>query len=1143
MRARSHDLDGLLALPSTRDASARRAGFRQAIAGLAHAGSFEGAAPLDGVAPAVLAKAVAVALEDGLFDELDFISPASAGAALYEIGAALPHGHEKREIGRRVLARLHEGTAEVFAAIAARMARTTRKGLGGAAVRARVGMLFSAPPGAVDPGPLAYALVTRRELAREWIALPSTGSLPARRLAARIVERAAVVAARRAQAGDDFAPRVLSTEATSSAFARLLADREPLVWRHAAVARGVLAGVSSAQWRPMIGGLSPRLTPTQWRRSAVSLVAAIATAPERALPRALELLRSPIAQADRGLAGTMVWGLPRALDAEPEAAEQLLDAIVDVDASGAAEGIAAIARDVTGEAGRRAVATARGVLADRIAGQLDDEVEKMVLRALSDELAPARATDANLRDGVAAALQAWIDKGAREANAAALAALETAEVELSTLEGLSAESSQGPSPLAARTTVLLLRDLDIGLLEEAVLGDLLHLGAREGRHAHDEGSARLDELFDRLGGFLLSHEHRPASGRPARDIGMSARRLRALLHLVDAEAIAGDEGDEAPRAVRVRARRLETVRALLDRIGEDRRTSLHRTLCATLARALDALVREGACDAIEVLLVVAARIDEAPDLETLAEASMSPELSAMLAALGRFTRAATQEEPLPLVQERVSRPSFTEIAADAEVLDDRPQADGHVEPIFELAAALGDDGSARAEGVRTVLLRVARALQNLSKASSRSGLSDAVNSGIDALAGGLHAYAQLHAIASRKLFSEQEHAPASTLNVGAAGRLASVLSRLSDESRAAAADAVAEASGEVRRLVPPALAKLVSDVLERTLELPLVPTDEEPASAVASQVEDELPAWLGPRRTIGGFFILRPLGAGAASSVFVAKRAEERHEPDAELFALKTPDYSGVAARSLSEREFLAIFRGEASALLGLPASPNLARFVTFDLGAKPKPILVMELIQGPTLERFVAAADAPRAAGASPSCARAFEILDGVLAGLEVMHGHHIAHLDVKPSNVILREGRVPALVDFGLAGRQIRPGCATGPYGAPEVWGVVPEDLHAPPSPLPADVYGFGALAFEVLTGRTLFDAETETAIIAKHLLHDGDPAPLAALGNYRPLVELLGHCLRRDPRRRWPVSELRAGLRAVSSVMRDFDWPLGR
>ena len=84
--------------------------------------------------------------------------------------------------------------------------------------------------------------------------------------------------------------------------------------------------------------------------------------------------------------------------------------------------------------------------------------------------------------------------------------------------------------------------------------------------------------------------------------------------------------------------------------------------------------------------------------------------------------------------------------------------------------------------------------------------------------------------------------------------------------------------------------------------------------------------------------------------------------------------------------------------------------------------------------------------------------------------------------------------LVDFGLAGRHIRPGCATGPYGAPEVWAV--RRPASTTSPCAADVYAFGCLAFEALTGKMLFEAESEVAQITMHLAHDGFPETLRKL-----------------------------------------------
>jgi serine/threonine protein kinase len=157
-------------------------------------------------------------------------------------------------------------------------------------------------------------------------------------------------------------------------------------------------------------------------------------------------------------------------------------------------------------------------------------------------------------------------------------------------------------------------------------------------------------------------------------------------------------------------------------------------------------------------------------------------------------------------------------------------------------------------------------------------------------------------------------------------------------------------------------------------------------------------------------------------------------------------------------------------------------------------------------------------------------------------MHGVGVGHLDLKPSNVVLRSGEEAVLVDFGLSGRHIRPGCATGPYGAPEVWGA--SDAGVTPSPQAADVYAFGCIAFEALTGRVLFQAENELAQISMHIAHDGFPPPLrqlAAHAGMGSLAELLYWTLRRDPVNRPTVEQVQRDLRGVAAQLSSLRWPL--
>jgi eukaryotic-like serine/threonine-protein kinase len=308
----------------------------------------------------------------------------------------------------------------------------------------------------------------------------------------------------------------------------------------------------------------------------------------------------------------------------------------------------------------------------------------------------------------------------------------------------------------------------------------------------------------------------------------------------------------------------------------------------------------------------------------------------------------------------------------------------------------------------------------------------------------------------------------------------------------------------------------------------------ESSVALSLHVVEALPAWLPQRRTIGGFYVVRSLSAGGAGSVFVATRVEDKGDAGAERFALKVPEYSATVARSLSEDEFLTMFRDEASALLALPKHPNLARFVTFDAGSKPKPILVMELVEGTTLEHVLEARGV--------DTARVLQVLDDVLRGLEAMHAAGVGHLDLKPSNVVMRRNEQAVLVDFGLAGRHIRPGCATGAYGAPEVWGALEgrKDL----TPMKADIYAFGCVAFEALTARVLFQADSEMAQIERHINHDGFPPLLRELSRrpaLAPLAELLFSTLRQDPSLRPAAVGLRKDFARIAPALAKVDWPL--
>jgi hypothetical protein len=679
------------------------------------------------------------------------------------------------------------------------------------------------------------------------------------------------------------------------------------------------------------------------------------------------------------------------------------------------------------------------------------------------------------------------------------------------------------------------------LLERPIVAELLKLGASEARASED----RLDAIRERFAEWIVtceSPEQLAASATAPRHATLRLRRLRALLHLVDGDLGEGpepmggprsrgdlepmstrsvrvEEGADARRVKRLQALWLRTVKSLLEHFESDPAPVLKRTLLAAIARALDALVRLGVCDVADALLVLGMRIRARRDFETLAEASMDPDLRHVLARYARYLR---ESEPT------------LEVSATGTDSIPPSQVKGteqRLKALEELANDLAPEGSARSEALRTVLMRLHAALFTTMKVTALCALSTTNTSDADVIAAvetWAGALAQMCVGARGRLdppLSVTALSPThpKLLSIAVSRVLAEAEATLDD-------DALRSAIDELIVGIPHGLGRVVSGLLWGLVELPVA----RPSAEIGVlNVAEQLPAWLPARRIMGGFYVLRSLGVGGTASVFIVTRAEDKQEVNADRFALKVPEYNATAARSLSEEEFLKMFREEASALIMLPNHANLARFVTFDMGTKPFPILVMELVEGVTLERVIQSR--------TFDMKHCLKVLDDVLAGLEAMHSVGLGHLDVKPSNVVLRRGEQGVLVDFGLAGRKIRQGCGTGPYGAPEVWGVLPEGFT--PSPTQADIYSFGCMAFEMLTSMVLFDAPNALAQISMHLAHDGFPDPMRALlanPEVGPLAEVLVTAIRRDPRHRPSAETLRSDLRAAWSMVEDAEWP---
>ncbi|HTM45140.1 MAG TPA: serine/threonine-protein kinase [Polyangiaceae bacterium] len=1121
MRSRINPIEAIVTLPRLSDADERRARWRQVITALGQDIAIDGPPPLDGLHPDHLCDAARVALSSGLVDDLDWISGGAAVVALYELTSAMPAGSdERREFARRAFNRLYGGNAETFAAGATRMALGAARQFDATTLRARVSLLFALPmDSSVNADPLALNLIARQDQFERWVVSSATGPLPARRLAATLLERGAREAVRRAAQGDTYFAELFLGDTVHPTFERLLADREPLVWRHAAVARGLLAAIEPQLREEIDLLLDPSLSPTEWRRAVVSLVATMVSDPETAMQQCTSLLSSELSRKHPALASTMIWGLGPVITAEPEAAEQLLLQLCKTPRKDVAEALIALIEEVKSSK-----------FAEPALKQLSDLLHKRPsadtsFTVISNEIGRALNggihTDDSIYSGVHKAVLAYEATGALEAFAIAQEALQQANKTMAELEAL---ASAGPAALPK--VLPLLRDLDVSALERSRLYDLLLLGRRPGdTNGNVPG---LDSLFDRLGNWVLQDERAPSNSPaatgavvaltpkrdPDADLLARQRKLLILLHIVDVETARNTDVSDTGRRVLDRIRRV--IRVLLQRVVNERHSPVHRILCAALARSLDAAVREQIADSAEILLLVLRYVSSEKALQAIVAASTNPEVRHVLSAYVAFI--SSNDDDAVDAQERAHiQPDERELA----------------KRVIQLSGGVGSGGSYRSEALRQILLKLGRALQLLANARGLAQLiDDGGSSGpLNDIEDSVERLRLLLSGAVRRILKQE--AKATIAIVADVTPISILVERAVTSSTPLDIEQSAATINDLTSGLPRPIGRAVATVLKRLQTLPISPGSDVSVIPLRNR-RTRLPDWLMPRRTIGGFYVVRALGSGGVSSVFVARRIEQRHEANAELYALKVPHYDPNTARSVSEQEFMDMFRQEAGALLSLPKHPHLARFVNFDLEASPKPILVMELIRGQAVDRLVRSH--------SLSTAQALQNLLGMLAGLEAMHRVGVAHLDVKPSNVILREEGTPVLVDFGLSGRHLRPGCGTLEYCAPEILGVPVEDPQA--AALAADMYAFACTAFELLTGELLFTSEDETAIISKHLGHDGWPEKLASLGRDPTFTEigtLLAACLRRDPKHRPSAARVRTKLSQMVETLSPLPWPL--
>jgi Tol biopolymer transport system component/tRNA A-37 threonylcarbamoyl transferase component Bud32 len=284
---------------------------------------------------------------------------------------------------------------------------------------------------------------------------------------------------------------------------------------------------------------------------------------------------------------------------------------------------------------------------------------------------------------------------------------------------------------------------------------------------------------------------------------------------------------------------------------------------------------------------------------------------------------------------------------------------------------------------------------------------------------------------------------------------------------------------------------------------------------------------LTPGTRLGPYEVVAQIGAGGMGVVYRAR--DTRLE--------RTVAIKVLPEALASDAERLARFEREAKSISSLN-HPHICTL--YDVGRQDGiDFLVMEYLEGETLaERLMK--------GALPldrALRHAIEIADA----LDKAHRQGIVHRDLKPGNIMLTTSGA-TLLDFGLA--KLRPVGTAGAVevsaaptvsspltGAGSIVGtfqyMAPELLDGQDADARTDIFAFGAVLYEMLTGRKAFEGRSQASLIAA-IIHV-EPAPLSMVQPVTPpaLERLVATCLAKDPEDRWQTAR---------DLVRELRWIVG-
>ncbi len=269
------------------------------------------------------------------------------------------------------------------------------------------------------------------------------------------------------------------------------------------------------------------------------------------------------------------------------------------------------------------------------------------------------------------------------------------------------------------------------------------------------------------------------------------------------------------------------------------------------------------------------------------------------------------------------------------------------------------------------------------------------------------------------------------------------------------------------------------------------------ASAIMPDVEG---------RKLGRYEVISRIGSGGMGEVYLAHDSRLKRQ-----VALKV-----LRPENVADPERMRRFVQEARAASAL-RHPNIVAIYDIDQ-IEGIDFIAMEYVSGTTLDKIIGRQGVPPA--------KVLQYAIQIADALATAHAARIVHRDLKPGNIVIDDRDVVKIVDFGLAKLIEGPSAGEPAKSLETTKGIIigtaaymsPEQTEGKAVDGRSDVFSFGAVLYEMLTGKPAFLRETASATVAA-ILRD-DPKPISQLRSKAAgaLEHIVGRCLRKDPNRRF-------------------------